>query len=610
MTFRLFAHLAAALALGAICNAQAQTPAAAADQASADQASADQASADQEQWLTLFNGRDLTGWTPKIARHELGDNYGNTFRVEDGLIKVRYDKYRGFDGRFGHLFYKDPFSYYRLVVEYRFVGEQAPGNPGAWALRNSGAMLHSPDPRTMPRDQNFPISIEGQFLGGAGDGKPRSTMNMCSPGTEVVYQGQIYDGHCLNSSSKTFDGDQWVRAEFIVHGRGTVTHLVNGEKVLEYSLPQHGGGAVDNIRPGVKLDGELIEGGYISLQSESHPIDFRKVELLNLAGCMDKSATNYKRYYVKSVPESCKFAEGAKPAMRRPGEYPFSPDSLQQDGVPRGRLEGPFEFHSKVFAGTVRRYWIFVPAQYDAKKGDAANVLVFQDGQRATNPQGSLRVPQVLENLIHQGEIPVTIGIFITPGNTSESYPDNLGMSNPNHRAAEYDALGDDYARFLIEEMLPEVGKKYRLTDDPTRRVIGGTSSGAICAFTVAWQRPDAFRNVISMIGSYTSIGYRPAADGRPMQPGGDMYPTLIRKTPIKPLRVFLQDGSKDLSNEHGNWWLANLEMLSALEYANANADRRNVAGPRYEFTHEWGDGGHSDQHGGAILPDILRWIW
>jgi len=565
--------------------------------------------ADKQDWIVMFNGKDLTGWTPKIAKHEVGDNFANTFRVENGLLEVRYDKkkYPNFDNQFGHLFYKDPFSYYRLVVEYRFVGEQVPGGPG-WALRNSGAMLHSPDPRTMPRDQTFPISIEGQLLGGNSDGKPRSTANMCSPGTEIVFEGKLYKDHCLNSTSPTFDGDQWVRAEFEVHGSGTITHFVNGKQVLQYELSQYGGAQVDGYNTTTKPDGTLIDSGYISLQSESHPIDFRKVEILNLAGCMDRNATNYKSYYLKPVPEDCKFADGVKPSMRRAGEYALMADSLPQEGIPKGRLEGPFEFHSKIIAGTVRRYWVWVPAQYNPKK--AANVLVFQDGQRATNPNGSLRVPQVMENLIGKGQMPVTIGIFITPGNLSDAYPDNLGMSNPNHRKEEYDALNDNYARFLIEEMLPEVGKTYNLTNDPEKRVIGGTSSGAICAFTVAWQRPDTFRRVISMIGSYTSIGYIPAADGKPMVPGGDLYPTLIRKNPIKPLRIYLQDGEHDLSNEHGSWFLANQQMVSAFEYANAKADKDGTLGTRYEVKYRWGDGAHSDAHGGALLPDILTWIW
>jgi hypothetical protein len=537
--------------------------------ATAQQAPVANPDADKEDWQVLFNGKDLTGWTPKIAKHDLGDNFGNTFRVENGLLQVRYDKYKGFDAQFGHLFWKDPYSYYRIAVEYRFVGQQAPGNPGAWALRNSGVMMHSPDPRTMPRDQTFPISIEGQLLGGNSDGKPRSTANMCSSGTEIVYQHKLYKDHCLNSSSPTFDGDQWVRAEFEVHGSGTITHFVNGKQVLEYELPQFGGGNVDNYDTTTKIDGQLIDRGYISLQSESHPLDFRKVELLNLAGCMDKAATNYKSYFVKHVPEECKFAEGAKAAMRKPGEYPLMPDSLAQEGVPKGRLEGPFEFHSKIIAGTVRQYWIWVPAQYNAKK--PANVLVFQDGQRATNPEGSLRVPQAMENLIAKGQMPVTIGIFITPGNLGETYPTDLGMRNPNHRKEEYDALNDSYARFLIEEML---------------------------------------RRVISMIGSYTSIGYAPATATEPMTPGGDLYPTLIRKNPIKPIRIYLQDGEHDLSNDHGNWFLANQQMLSAFEFANAKADKDGKLGTRYEVKHNWGDGAHSDQHGGALLPQILKWIW
>ena len=561
----------------------------------------------RQDWVELFNGRNLDGWTPKFSKHDLGENFNDTFRVENGALAVRYDKWTKFDGEFGHLFYKDPYSYYRLVAEYRFVGPQVAGGPG-WANRNNGLMLHSPHPKTMLKDQDFPISIEAQFLGGLSDGKPRSTANMCSPGTEIVYQGKLYDGHCLNSSSATFDGEQWVRAELEVHGTGTITHKVNGVKVLEYELPQYGGGSVDDYNTTTKPDGTLIEGGYISLQSESHPIDFRKVELLNLAGCMDRNATNYKSYLLKHVPADCKFAEGVKGALRKPGEYPLMADSLPQEGIPKGRLEGPFEFKSKIIPGTVRRYWVFVPAQYNPKK--PAHVLVFQDGQRATNPNGSLRVPQAMENLIGQGKMPVTIGIFITPGNLSDTYPTDLEMRNPNHRRQEYDAMSDTYARFLIDEMLPEVGKKYNLTDDPEKRVIGGTSSGAICAFTVAWQRPDMFRRVISMIGSYTSIGYEPAVDGKPMTPGGDLYPTLIRKNPIKPIRIYLQDGDKDLSNEHGNWYLANLQMLSAFEFANAKADKDGTLGTRYEVRHNWGDGAHSDQHGGALLPEILEWIW
>jgi hypothetical protein len=266
------------------------------------------AGAADEEWIQLFNGRDLTGWTPKITHHELGDNFANTFRVEDGLLKVRYDGYQdGFKTQFGHLFYAKPYSYYRLRAEYRFVGEQATGGPGAWANRNSGIMFHSQAPQTMTKEQDFPISIEAQFLGGLSDGKPRPTLSMCSPGTEIVYNGALYPKHCLESASKTCDGDQWVQIELIVLGGAHITHIVNGEKVLEYSLPQIGGGVVANFDPQVKRDGELISGGYIALQSESHPLDVRKIELLNLEGCMDAKARNYRKYFVHSDPKSCTY---------------------------------------------------------------------------------------------------------------------------------------------------------------------------------------------------------------------------------------------------------------------------------------------------------------
>lgn len=289
------------------------------------------------------------------------------------------------------------------------------------------------------------------------------------------------------------------------------------------------------------------------------------------------------------------------------GDYPFTTDSLAQPDVAKGELLGPYEFHSKIIAGTVRRYWVYVPSGYDAKS--PPNLLVFQDGQRATNPNGSLRLPTVLDNLIAKGDIPPTLGVFVTPGHLSERYPDDLGMSNPNHRAEEYDVLDDTYGRMLIEELLPHVAKTHSFSDDPRRRVIGGTSSGAIAAFTVAWHRPEAFGNVISLIGSYTSIAYRPAADGKPARFGGDTYPGLIRKSKIRPLRIFIQDGSNDLDNEHGNWFLANQQMVKSIEWANANAEKWHLGPHLYDMKYVWGDGGHSDQHGGTLLPDILRWM-
>jgi hypothetical protein len=264
-----------------------------------------QSDPDEREWVQLFNGRDLEGWTPKIRTHDLGDNFGNTFRVVDGNFSVRYDQYTDFEQKYGHIYYKDPFSHYLIAVEYRFVGDQAPGGEG-WATRNSGIMVHSQPPETMLKDQNFPISIEVQLLGGLGTGR-RTTANLCTPGTNVVYEGELHTAHCTNSSSQTYDGDQWVRAEVLVLGDSIVKHIVNGDTVLTYSQPQIGGGSVAPFDPAVKQDGKLLTGGYITLQSESHPIDFRKVELLNLSGCTDPQAANYKSYFVHADLLQCRY---------------------------------------------------------------------------------------------------------------------------------------------------------------------------------------------------------------------------------------------------------------------------------------------------------------
>jgi hypothetical protein len=240
-------------------------------------------SADVEDWLPLFNGRNLDGWTAKIRRHPAGENYAQTFRVVDGLLTVAYDGYADFAEQFGHLFYAQPFSHYRLRVEYRFVGEQAPNAP-QWALRNSGVMVHAQPPQTMPPDQDFPISIEVQFLGGLSDGNARPTANLCSPGTEVVYRGARAESHCINSFAPTFDGDQWVVVEVLVLGGERIVHFVDGVPVIEYGGTTFGGGVVSGHDPAMKPDGEPLTSGYIALQSEGHPIQFRRVELLNLAG--------------------------------------------------------------------------------------------------------------------------------------------------------------------------------------------------------------------------------------------------------------------------------------------------------------------------------------
>lgn len=270
------------------------------------QTSADQTPADKREWIQLFNGRDLEGWDVKITGRDLNDNFGNTFRVEDRLLKVRYDGYDAFDGRFGHIFYRQAFSYYLVAVEYRFVGDQASGGPD-WALRNSGIMVHSQSARSMGKDQDFPISIEVQLLGGTGSGE-RTTANLCTPGTHVVMNGSLFTPHCTNSSSKTYDGDQWVRVEVLVLGDSLIRHMVNGQTVLEYSKPQIGGEVVSHFDPAVKQDGKPLTEGYIALQSESHPIDFRKVEILDLVGCTDPKASNYRSYYIRSNPSRCRYA--------------------------------------------------------------------------------------------------------------------------------------------------------------------------------------------------------------------------------------------------------------------------------------------------------------
>ena len=260
----------------------------------------------KQEWISLFNGKNLDGWTPKFAKHDLGENFNDTVRVENGILEIRYDKWERFNGEFGHIFYKDPFSYYRLVAEYRFVGQQVPGGP-PWAMRNNGLMLFCQKPSTMLKDQDFPISVEFQLLGGLSDGKPRSTANVCTPGTNIVLDGKLHTQHCTNSTSQTYDGDQWVRVEAEVHGDELVRHIIDGKTVMEYTKPQIGGGSVNVFDPAVKIDGTLLTGGYISIQAETAPTDFRKIELLNLEGCTDPKASNYKSYFVKSNPQMCKF---------------------------------------------------------------------------------------------------------------------------------------------------------------------------------------------------------------------------------------------------------------------------------------------------------------
>ena len=262
-------------------------------------------------------------------------------------------------------------------------------------------------------------------------------------------------------------------------------------------------------------------------------------------------------------------------------DYKPGPDAERKEGVPQGKVT-QHTWESTIFPGTVRDYWIYVPAQYDGSK--PAALTVFFDGGGFVNEKGAFRVPIVFDNLIHAGEMPVTIGVFINPGVVPA---EKEGAEARKNRSYEYDTLSDQNARFLLEEILPEVSKSYNISDNPDARATCGNSSGGIAAFTVAWEKPDSFRKVISHIGSFTNIR------------GGDVYPFLIRKTePRKPLRVFLQDGENDLDNLHGNWPLANQQMDLALTFAG------------YDHKLVLGTGGHSGRHGGAIFPDTLRWLW
>lgn len=267
-------------------------------------------------------------------------------------------------------------------------------------------------------------------------------------------------------------------------------------------------------------------------------------------------------------------------AQKQGSPYQKGADSMPKPGVPKGEVT-KHQWTSEIFPGTLRDYWVYVPAQYDAAQ--PAALFVAQDGAGFVREGGAFQAPVVFDNLIHEGSIPVTIGLFINPGVVPPTSKQKDGRKN---RSFEYDSLSDQYARFLLEEILPEVAKSYQITDDPAQRVICGNSSGGICAFTAAWERPDAFGKVISHIGSFTNIR------------GGHVYPALIRKTERKPIRVFLQEGENDLDNLHGHWPLANQQMLKALEFAG------------YDCKMVMGTDGHSGAHGGAIFPDTMRWIY
>jgi enterochelin esterase family protein len=266
-------------------------------------------------------------------------------------------------------------------------------------------------------------------------------------------------------------------------------------------------------------------------------------------------------------------------------KYSLGPDSWPQDGVPKGTVTTHVWKDSKIYPGTIRRYYVYVPAYYDAAK--PAALMVFQDGHTYIKEDGDFRMPVVFDNLIHKGDMPVTIGVLVDPGHKKPELPPEPGWKpEPENRSVEYDTLSGDYADFLLTEIMPEVKKDYKVTDDPEGHAICGISSGGICAFTVAWQKPDEFRKVLTHVGSFTNIR------------GGDAYPGIIRKEEKRPLRLFLQDGENDLDNRFGNWPLGNKQMYAALKFRG------------YDVKFEYGQGAHNGNHGGAILPDSLRWLW
>ncbi len=274
---------------------------------------------EKENWISLFNGIDLSGWEIKIAGVPVNENYKETFVVEDSMIRIRYDKYKEFNDYFGHLYYEKPFSYYKLRFDYRFVGEQLKGG-ASWNVRNSGIMLHSQSAESNDFGQNFPVSIELQLLGGVNQGE-RTTANVCTPGTAVEMADTVNYNHCINSISKTYNGDQWINVEAVVLGGEQMTFIVDGDTVLTFEKPQitkgfinanldndwENFGVTESKKNWLSRTGEVLTKGYIALQSESHPIDFKNIKLLNLEGCMDKTAKNYKSYYVKNNQEECKY---------------------------------------------------------------------------------------------------------------------------------------------------------------------------------------------------------------------------------------------------------------------------------------------------------------
>jgi enterochelin esterase-like enzyme len=276
-------------------------------------------------------------------------------------------------------------------------------------------------------------------------------------------------------------------------------------------------------------------------------------------------------------------------------QYRLGPDSLPQEGVPKGEIRGPFTLPSKIYAGTQHTYWVYVPAQYDPTK--PTGLMIFQDGQAFKDEQGDMRAQNVMDNLIYRREIPVLLGVFINPGRTPEQPEPNLQEwgDRTTNRPTEYNVLDDKYARVITEELMPELHKEYNISDDPEQHGIGGSSSGAIAAFTVAWQRPNDFRKVLSNVGSFVNLR------------GGDVYPERVLAAEKKPIRIFLCDGRNDnrgtgrdatAYDERRDWFLQNVRLMKALTQKG------------YDVNYAWGMNLHGQKFGGAILPDMMRWLW
>ena len=507
---------------------------------------------DDSEWISLFNGKNLDGWVVK-CRTEDRDKIGY-WKVVDGTITA--ETALGGKHNYMWLMTKQEYGDFELQLKIQTYGT---------STGNSGVQVRSRYDDAAGRLDGPQVDIHppGPWRSGFIYDETREARIWLWP--DVGSPANAKPSHAPKGW-KWFHADkQDVWNDVYIRCLGTrITSIINGMIIADYD----GAGRLDDEahrKHNVGMNGQIglqIHPGGVLL------IRFKDILVRRLPAVHSETGAARE---IRSSPSPHAGDE----------DYKLGPDSMRHEGVPKGTVTKSV-WHSKIYPDTVRDYYIYVPAQYDGKT--AACVMVFQDGHTYVKEDGDFRVPVVFDNLIHKGEMPVTIGIFIDPGHLGSDSPGNRWQAS--NRSFEYDSLSDQYARFLLEEILPEVGKQYKLTDNPERRAICGISSGGICAFTVAWQRPDAFRKVLSHVGSFTNIR------------GGHVYPSLIRSSSVRPLRVFLQDGSNDLDNQYGNWWLANQEMAAALKFRG------------YDYQFVGGTGKHGGKHGGAILPNSLRWLW